>query len=566
MTRLDRLALGGAAAIPWLFIWQGLDFTDQGYSLTNYRCFLRHPEATADSGALWLTNLIGALWDAAFGGWGVVGMRALWALCLSVGMLLAFRLLRELTSERAAALAVLVSSAFLANRRETWFSYNTSTSLLLVAAAFCLISGIINRRPKLLFGAGVWIGVLPFARFPNVLAVALLAAPAFVALIDAERRPRLLRDLGLTALGVAAGVAGTLALIYLRGDARLVFDAIADLFAPSAAKAGYGTTTLLEQVLSDHGRALAAGLAVCVVGALLARLLSYDNPYGTWILLVSVASLMIWGLYKTDEYWRFFVVGTTYWVLGAVACGLWKLSIAVRVACFAALVVVFIAPLGSGNGIKNAHMGLWLGLPLLLALLFALQAPRVWGQGFKLALLAGVVLLGEAGHRAAVYTYRDAPRARLVARVNHPQLRAQFTTPARAQVVQEVLDQLKKRVKRGDYLLAYEGTPLLYYLTKTRPYLNRPWPMSAAMSFGLGPVVQQAPKLTGCLPVAVLTTKTTRTFGWPEVNNRLEQRKPIQQARKAIRSFLRRYDYSQSWRNDFFVIVEPPPDKRSRCR
>src|SRR4051812_2560501 len=130
MTRADRLALGAGLLIPWLFIWQGLDFTDQGYLVTGYRCFLRHPEVTEDSGHMWLTNLVGGLWDALFGGLGLVSMRALWALCMSLGVLLAFRVTRSFSSERAAALGGLVASAFLSNRRESWFSYNTLSSLL----------------------------------------------------------------------------------------------------------------------------------------------------------------------------------------------------------------------------------------------------------------------------------------------------------------------------------------------------------------------------------------------------------------------------------------------------
>jgi hypothetical protein len=566
MTRADRVLLGVALAIPWLFIWQGLDFTDQGYSLTNYRCFLRHPEATVDSGALWLTNLIGGLWDAAFGWLGVVGMRALWALCHSLGLLLAFRALRPLTSERAAALAVLVTSPFLSDRRETWFSYNTSTSLLLVAAAVCMVAGIARRQPKLLFGAGMWIGILPFARFPNLLAVALLAAPGFAALIDRERRSTLLRDLGISVLGVAAGCALMLALIALRGDTQLVFDGVAELFAPAAQEAGYDTGSLLQQVLDDHSRALGAGLLTCLVGGALARGLPAVPRHVGALLLVSLAALMVWGLHKTNEYWRYFVPGTAYWVLAAVALGLWKLPPPVRVASFIALTVVLIAPLGSNNGIKNAHMGLWLSLPLLLSLLYSLGPERLWGQGAKLAMLAGLVLVGEAADRTWAYTYRDAPRAQLVAPVNHPQLRGQYTTPSRARVVQEVLDQLGTRVEPGDYLLAYEGTPLLHYLTKTRPYANRPWLMGAGSGQGAIPLIKKARKRTGCLPVAVLATKSTRTFGWPERRNRLEQRPSIARTRKAVRAFLRDNEYTHTWENGFFVILEPPPEKRAKCR
>ncbi|HVZ32917.1 MAG TPA: hypothetical protein VG963_10845, partial [Polyangiaceae bacterium] len=153
-----------AAALPWLFIWQGLDFTDQGYLLTGYRCFFRHPEATEESGHMWLTNLVGAVWDALFGWLGVVGMRALWALTMSVCIVLAFRLLRSLTTERAAALAVLVSSVFLSDRHATWFSYNSFSTLIFVVVAVCLSIGIWRSQARWLFAAGVGIGLAPFAR------------------------------------------------------------------------------------------------------------------------------------------------------------------------------------------------------------------------------------------------------------------------------------------------------------------------------------------------------------------------------------------------------------------
>src|SRR5215217_1620232 len=219
MTRVDRFALGGALLVPWLFIWQGLDFTDQGYLVTGYRCFFRHAEATEDSSSEWLTNLLGAVWDELFGGVGLVSMRALWALCLSLGLLLAFRFVRELSGARAAAFGVLVASVFLSDRRETWFSYNTSSSLFFVAAALCTARGVVTGSAAWSLGAGVWIGVLPFARFPNLLAVALLSVPVLAMLLEPARRSSLLRVTGLMALGVLVGVAGALAAIYARGDA-----------------------------------------------------------------------------------------------------------------------------------------------------------------------------------------------------------------------------------------------------------------------------------------------------------------------------------------------------------
>jgi hypothetical protein len=566
MTRVDRFALGGALAVPWLFIWQGLDFTDQGYLLTGYRCFFRHAEATEDSGSEWLTNLLGAAWDALFGGLGVLGMRAMWAACMSLGMLLAFRFVRGFASERASALAVLSASVFLSDRCETWFSYNTSSSLLFVAAALCTARGVSSQRRAWLFGAGAWIGALPFARFPNLLAVALLAAPVLAALLEPERRARLLRDLGVMVLGVAAGVLGTLALIYLHGDAAMFFRALRGLFAPNLEAAGYGVDSLFLKFVRDQTRALTWGFAICVGGFGLSFLLSKLPARLGWGLVVLAAPLAVWGLTRGEESWSAAAPGTTYFVFAAVTLGLWKHSVQLRVAAFIVLIIVVIAPLGSNNGILNAHMGLWLGVPLLLALLSSLEAPRLGGQGAKLALLAGLVLAGEGVHRAATYTYRDGERGELVTPVPHPQLRGQYTTAARAKVVSEVLVALEQRVAPGDYLLAYEGAPLLQYLTKTRPYLNRPWLMSYESPQVIAELAEAAPARTGCLPVVVRTFKSARAFDWPSRSRPLEGKEPMRSTRRVLKTFLNRHGYERTWRNAFFEILEPPPAERRQCR
>ncbi|HEX2871704.1 MAG TPA: hypothetical protein VHP33_10615 [Polyangiaceae bacterium] len=566
MTRVDRVALGGALVVPWLFIWQGLDFTDQGYLLTGYRCFFRHVEATEDSGSLWLTNLIGATWNALFGGLGVVGVRALWALCMSLGMLLAFHFVRRFTSVRVAALASLVASVFLSDRRETWFSYNTSSSLMFMAAAMSTAYAVSQRSVPWLFGAGVWIGALPFARIPNLLAVGLVAAPVLAALLEPARRARLLRDLGVMLLGVVAGASGLLALIYLMGHWPVFTSALRGLFAPSMEAGGYGTDSLLHKFISDQTQALLCGLAICVGGFLLSLILRKLPAKVGWPVVVVVAALGAWGLTQGEELWSVAAPGTLYFVLGGVTLGLWKRSLELRVAAFVVLVIVVIAPLGSNNGIRNAHMGLWLGVPLLLALLSALEAPRLGGQGPKLALLAGLALFGEGIHRGATYTYRDGEREQLVVPVKHPQLRGQYTTAARAKVVSEVLDALAGRVRPGDYLLAYEGAPLLQYLTKTRPYLNRPWLMSYESPKVIARLAAEAPARTGCLPVVVRTFKSTRGFDWPKPARPLEGKEPMRSTRRVLKRFLERHGYERTWGNAFFEILEPPAAQRRQCR
>src|SRR4051812_44640661 len=356
MTGSERLAWGTAAGVPWLFIWQGLDFSDQGYLLTGYRCFLRYPECTADSGHMWLTNLVGALWDALFGSLGVVGMRALWALCLSVCVLLAFRLARSLGQERAAALPMLATSILLSDRHMTSFSYDTLTTLLLAAAAVSLVRGLSLRRPLWLFASGALIGVAPFARFPNLLAIALVSAFGLVALLEPERRSTLLPDLGRVLLGVGAGVAAMFALIALRGDLRLYLDGVRSLFEPSMVGAGYGIGKLVRKFLIEEGSALGVGLVICIAGWGLSQLLRRVSAPLAWGLSLAVGALALYGLIHFKDSWRFAVTGTSYWLLAALVLGVGKHAPAQRLAAYVLLLVVVIAPLGSNLGIFNSHM------------------------------------------------------------------------------------------------------------------------------------------------------------------------------------------------------------------
>ena len=52
---------------PLLFIWQGLDVFDVGFSLTSYQEIFNDPESVSFSSFLWLTNIIGGVWLLLFG-------------------------------------------------------------------------------------------------------------------------------------------------------------------------------------------------------------------------------------------------------------------------------------------------------------------------------------------------------------------------------------------------------------------------------------------------------------------------------------------------------------------
>jgi len=81
--------------------------------------------------------------DALFGPLGLVSQQALWAAYMSLGLLLAFRFVRSVTSERGGrARSGLVSERL----SQDVVSYNTSSALLLVVAAWFTALGVTRQR------------------------------------------------------------------------------------------------------------------------------------------------------------------------------------------------------------------------------------------------------------------------------------------------------------------------------------------------------------------------------------------------------------------------------------
>lgn len=564
MTRTTKAMLGAALVLPWLVIWQGLDFTDQGYLLTIYRSFLHHPEAVADDAHFWLTNAVGGVWDALFGRFGVVSQRALFALCMSSGMLISFRTLRSATSDHAAALGVLATSAFLADRRETWFSYNTLTALLGCASVTALFLGLVRNRPRLLYLAGVLLGITPFARLPNVAQLALLSGVVFVALLERERMQHRARDLGRVVIGCMVGAASMLVLIALVGHWEIYRASVQGLFKPFVASSRHSSQSLVGRFVSEHAIALPLGLAVVVSVTLFVKAAQRLPRQLGWVLdsVLVVAGWLV--LTHGNEPWRYIVIGALYLFLGGVAFGFLRRSTELRLACWLSLVALMVTPLGSDTGFNAAPSGLWFALPTALATLYS--AGRDLAQPADLravALAVACVLIGEAAYHGVTYTYRDVSRLQATASIHHPQLRGQLTSPARARVVEQVLQALQSRLEPGDYVLAYEGTPLLHYLTSTLPYLGRPWIMVDEDPAEIAALLAAAPDKHGCLPVAVRSRYSARDRDWPMVHRRLES--VHAGSRAAIADFLARHGYKRTWKNDFFEILEPAQARPVKC-
>ena len=150
----------------------------------------------------------------------------------------------------------------------------------------------------------------------------------------------------------------------------------------------------------------------------------------------------------------------------------------------------------------------------------------------------------------------------MTATVEHPLLTGVLTTNERAKVMQELLDELRKYVKPGDFIFAYEEISLIYFLTQTRTYLYHTWPMLEQPA-NFKKLIEKAEIERPLLPVVVRAKASTSARHWP--NNLDEGLEPYEREtsnRQLAEVFLKRHQYVKIWENLFFEILQSRKDSQ----
>lgn len=148
---------------PLIKINQGIDLTDTGYSLGNYRFF-------GQVGGVWtlltfLSNVAGFLFTMLPMGKTMLGMKLYGSLLVSGAALLGYRFFRTKMPGWLAFLGELSAIGFC--WCPTVILYNYLTYLLFLFGAILLFRGLAGSRPSCLAAAGVVLGINALVRFPN---------------------------------------------------------------------------------------------------------------------------------------------------------------------------------------------------------------------------------------------------------------------------------------------------------------------------------------------------------------------------------------------------------------
>ncbi len=241
---------------PLLFIWQGLDFTDLGYCLTNYQQIFNDPASISYSfTSTWLTNVIGGLWLTCFGNFGLVGVRFASVLIVYITILFAYQTLKPYINQRHLLIGLLL--ALILIQRLYWPHYNNLTAMFLVIGVFLLIKGLREHENKWAFMAGLVLAANIFVRISNILGVSLIICIVFCGYLCGTPWKKQIKTIFIFLFGYLVAIVSVLLVMKLIGHYDLFLSGFKDLFSMGTSSSSHHSAGLLINLfIMDHVKAL----------------------------------------------------------------------------------------------------------------------------------------------------------------------------------------------------------------------------------------------------------------------------------------------------------------------
>lgn len=500
---MTRIIWTVIVAYPFLYLWQGINYSDEGNALVIYQLIFSDPAAIADTYGVWGTNIIGGAWNLLFGGFGLAGFRVAGAIVSVATFGLIYLLYRPYLDRITIALGVLTGVVYYHHfMTTTLLGYNNISLFIYLASVVLLVRGIEANRLAFVFAAATLIGFNIFVRLPNVLGLLMALAIAWHGHTQGTPASVQWKQWVCFTTGVAVAVIMSLVLMRALGHDQYYLRSLEFLFA-STGNTDHGPySDLVKSVFKGYYHLIVDGLLMLALLMLAVYWTLRMDRYRPrlWPLPLAGTLLFFWYFYDVIGIPLSGRVGSMLVALGMVVLALYAFAARWRSGPLGAiglllLIQLFIWPLGSGAGFVNQLYLLPAALPLVAA--FVRHIAGVRGQAqFVLAngqdvggsVMAGRESIHAWGKRAFVlllsfsavngfcFTYSDSyNRLALHHSIDNRYLSQVYTARKKAESLNAVLAELGKHVRRGDTLFVAWTAPLLNYLTETKPYFPHPW-------------------------------------------------------------------------------------------
>ena len=477
---------------PLLKARQGVDLSDTGYSLGNYRFF-------GQVDGVWtfltfLSNVTGHLFTRLPMGDTMFGMKIYTSLIVSGMGLLGYRFFKTKMPAWMAFLGEIAAISFC--WCPTVILYNYLTYLLFLAGAILLFRGLAGNRRICLFLAGILLGVNALVRFPgNVLEAGLIVAVWYYGWLKEKPVKKIAEESGLCIAGYLVSFLAVLGTILAVYGPDTLGSMITGVMGISQNASDYTLGEMLLAILDAyfHGFQWMLYMILCILPGIPFFVIRQERFLGIRKVIYCICipilfwALGRWGMYNFKYYQKEAALqwGAVFLLL-AIMIMIWMLFTRMvddewRLIGCIALLVILITPRGSNNHIWPVLNNLFFIVPVVFWMIYRLVR---WGRPFLdttgkvplfpvKAMAMGVMaaFFIQAFGIGCEYVFLDgeAGEKREYKVSANPVLEGMYTNEMNAETLDEIsyfMTEHKEEYKKKELILYGNIPGLAYYLDK----------------------------------------------------------------------------------------------------
>lgn len=584
----DILFIFSITIFQLLFIFQGLDFTDQGTYATLYQQIFSAPESVQTFFIYWLTAIIGGGWIKLFPDLGLLGIRLAGVLTTTALVIIVYGELKKYLSINNLRYGICIAILLIYHQSPPDLNYNNLSTLFWAIGSLLIFSGLKKENLFYLFIGGFVFGLNVFTRIPNILGGVILVAVFYYGWLVNKSIKSQFKEAGVILLGFLIAISIVILIMSLVGHLDLFLGSLSQTqdWAGSQEDPHNLFRMIMKMITQIFNAISYAGffMTVSVVYIFGFQFITNKNKkyashetYFNFIFLLIVMIIMLLlavkgifdGLIPV-----LFVVGVALLTnIFIILNSGYKPEM--RLLSFLGVVMLIILPCGSAWGFF--HLGkyaLLISLPIGIEFLSEFRNVKISYSFFKDVSEKNIIIDNQMKIFSRLFIYicmitgvyliltgspyfDHGDRERMHYTIHHNKLRGILTTKERAKVVQELLIASSYYVKPGDYVFAYADIPMYHYLTDTKSYLRNPWPgLYTSEMFGVE--LKNSLQRTEYLPVVVLQKVNTVNTDWPGIGSKSLSNEMLNEKRAGLfNDFIKRYNYKVVWENDAFLILKP---------
>ena len=551
------------AALPFLHVNSGVEYTDTGYSLGNDENFAQAKGTWAL--ATFLANVTGWLFTKLPFGHTMLGMQVYCNALLSVILVVAFLKLKEYFPARYVFIGELLAWGL------SWcprvILYNYMTYLFFVLGSLVLIHAVKTQKKKFFFFAGLLLGINVLVRFPNLTQAALIVVVIYDAILRKKTFKSTMQCIGICVLGYVSALLAMLGAIALFYGGSEYFTMIKSLFAMENTESSYSLVSMIKAPLEaymDQIKWLWVFPVVIGLGMLIYRFCKKPvlKYMFSGVFLAGILALILY-YYKIGIFWRdyndyhcfkFWAVAFVLFALGMAVYVMCNKTASQLEKCIACMVIVIVAitPLGSNNALYPVYNNLYIVAPFTFAMsvkyIGKKKAEFLWPAKIALTVMC-IALMVQSMLFGWTFTFRDEGFTTGIDTVitQNRVLKGMCTTSERAALIEELSLYVYEKELCGREVILYGEIPFASYALEMPSALSSSW---ADLDTVLNRDGMKAEMdAMDAEPVVIIAADRYEDL----LNN------PDTDNEKAllIAEYLQQHDYREDFRNNKFVVYLP---------